>query len=523
MIILQGKRALLYRRVSTTDQKDFGNSLSEQKHRLREFCDQNSIFIDKEFEEDYSAKDFNRPEFARLLQYATKNPKRVDYLFIHKWDRFSRNALEALQIIRVFKAMNIEVNSVDQWINHEDANQFVMLLLHLGMPEVENKIRSERVIDGSRRALKEGRWINRQPKGYIPGKDEYGRTLMKPDPEFAPLVTSLFNDFAMGISSQNELLKSPKFEKLRLSKSTLSRMLKQIAYAGKIKIPGYKSEPEIIVTALHQQLITMQTFNEVQIQLSSRSRYKQKPKKLNPILPLRGFLKCSKCGSNLTGSGSTSKTGKKHYYYHCDSKKKCGKRVRIKDMHDAFEKILNGIQPDSEVCELFELILQEKYKTSEISNYDQIKKLDADIVKEELMLEKLTRKLLEEVIGDETYKEYKKKISDRLSELEQQKRNLNVSQKDVREYLSFGVYLIKNIKELYIEASIITKQKILSSILEEKLIFEDEKYRTPVFSEGFQYIYQSTKDLGRIKLRSENNSVNVSRIVPGVGLEPTRP
>ena len=31
---LQGKRAILYRRVSTTDQKDFGNSLSEQKHRL---------------------------------------------------------------------------------------------------------------------------------------------------------------------------------------------------------------------------------------------------------------------------------------------------------------------------------------------------------------------------------------------------------------------------------------------------------------------------------------------------------
>ena len=36
---------------------------------------------------------------------------------------------------------------------------------------------------------------------------------------------------------------------------------------------------------------------------------------------LRGHLKCVKCGGNLTGSASTSKTGKKHYYYHCNRAK----------------------------------------------------------------------------------------------------------------------------------------------------------------------------------------------------------
>ena len=32
----------------------------------------------------------------------------------------------------------------------------------------------------------------------------------------------------------------------------------------------------------------------------------------NNLLPLRGFLECNCCGSNLTGSGSKSKTGKKN-------------------------------------------------------------------------------------------------------------------------------------------------------------------------------------------------------------------
>ena len=59
---LQGKRAILYRRVSTTDQKEFGNSLNAQQGSLRDFCEKNSMNIVKEFQEDYSAKNFNRPE-----------------------------------------------------------------------------------------------------------------------------------------------------------------------------------------------------------------------------------------------------------------------------------------------------------------------------------------------------------------------------------------------------------------------------------------------------------------------------
>ena len=54
---LEGKRALLYRRVSTSNQKEFGNSLSAQKSSLREFCVKKGVEVIKEFEEDYSAKD----------------------------------------------------------------------------------------------------------------------------------------------------------------------------------------------------------------------------------------------------------------------------------------------------------------------------------------------------------------------------------------------------------------------------------------------------------------------------------
>ena len=471
---LEGKAAILYRRVSTSEQKKHGHSLSEQKHRLLEFCDNNSIKVLKEFEEDYSAKDFNRPEFTKLVEFVKKNNKRIDYLLVPKWDRFSRNVSEALNYINFFESVGVEVNAIDEWIDYEDENQFLMLNLNLTMPEVENRRKSKKVIAGMRRALKEGRWINRQPLGYVKGIDEMGKPLMIPDANTAPLITELFSDFALGIYSQNELRNNPKYKELKLSKSNLSRLLMQFAYAGKIKVPAYKDEPEMIVDALHDPLISLEVFTKVQYYLNEKSRYNQKSKKLNPHLPLRGYLLCPRCGRNLTGSASKSKTGAKHYYYHCNPRKGCGERFKIKDAHDTFTQLLNEIQPNEEVCNLFELILEEKYMTAEESKYFQLKKVNSEIERLNKKQEVLTDKLLEGIVDNDTYKTTNRILDDSLIKLNQEKDNLNGYQKDIREFVKFGVYMLKNINQLFDKASTSIKQKLLSSILKKNWFFKME-------------------------------------------------
>ena len=89
---LIGKRAVLYRRVSTKEQKDKGSSLETQQERLHEFCNRHEIEIIKDFSEDYSAKNINRPMFNKLIEYTAMNKNNIDLLLIHKWDRFSRNS-----------------------------------------------------------------------------------------------------------------------------------------------------------------------------------------------------------------------------------------------------------------------------------------------------------------------------------------------------------------------------------------------------------------------------------------------
>ena len=154
----KGKNAILYRRVSTTDQKKYGGSLSSQKDSLREFCRKNEINIIKEYEEDFSAKNFDRPEWKKLNTFAQKNKKVIDYLLVVDWDRFSRNTYEALGVINNFNSIGIEVNCIDKWVNYNDPMQMMMQLMYLGIPEVDNKIRSNKVKIGMRQGLKEGRW-----------------------------------------------------------------------------------------------------------------------------------------------------------------------------------------------------------------------------------------------------------------------------------------------------------------------------------------------------------------------------
>ena len=386
--------------------------------------------------------------------------------------------------------MNIEINCINKWINYDSPSDLLMHLIYLGIPEVDNKIRSQKVQMGMRQGLKEGRWNVKPPIGYIPGKDELGKTLMQLDPLKAPLIKELFSTFALGLYSQNEILKMSKFKDLKLSKSNLSRILKNILYVGDIKVREKDNEPEEIVRGKHKIIIDRDTFNKVQYQLNERSRYNQKPKKYNDILYLRGHLKCKKCGGNLTGSGSKSKTGAKHYYYHCNPRKGCNERFKIKDAHSELINLFRVMKPSSEVCDLFELVLEDHYKTSKQSQYNDIKKVKSDIQGLELQKDKLMDKLLDEVISNEVFTKYTKNIDKDLSERSNELSNLNDYQKDLSEYINYGLKLMQNLETLFELSNVNIKNKLLSSIFEEKIEFDGVKYRTPILKEGIGFIYE---------------------------------
>ena len=87
----------------------------------------------------------------------------------------------------------------------------------------------------------------------------------------------------------------------------------------------------------------------------------------------------------------------------------------------------------------------------------------------------------------------------------------------------FGLSLIQNLDVLFEQANISIKNKLMSSIFEEKIEFDGEKYRTPMFKEGFHYIYNNIKELEVLETKKGDELSNISPFVLGAGLEPARP
>src|SRR5687768_3842962 len=136
------KKAIIYSRVSTDEQKEKGFSLQDQEARLREYCKKNNLEIVDSFSEHHSAKDFNRPEFQKILGKLKSKSIKADLLIVTKIDRFSRNALDTLTMVGEFHKAGIIVHSLQEGIlDFKDPAKFFPLLIQTGAGEHENLIR----------------------------------------------------------------------------------------------------------------------------------------------------------------------------------------------------------------------------------------------------------------------------------------------------------------------------------------------------------------------------------------------
>ena len=101
------RQAIIYTRVSTDDQKDYGFSLQDQERSLKAYCRRENIDIVAHYQEDHSAKDFNRPEFQKMLSDVQKKRVIADLFLCVRNDRFSRNAFETLKMLQEFKKLGL--------------------------------------------------------------------------------------------------------------------------------------------------------------------------------------------------------------------------------------------------------------------------------------------------------------------------------------------------------------------------------------------------------------------------------
>jgi len=270
------KTAYIYVHVSTDEQKRKGYSLPEQEDRLLKYCDHNDIKVKGIYREDFSAKNFNRPEWKKLIAMVKKklSHEENNILFI-KWDRFSRNIQYAYEMIGILRKHNTAVMAIDQPIDLTIPESSVMLAVYLSVPEAENTRRALNTANGIRRAKQMGRYPNKAPLGFINLTGLDGRKFIAPTQPEAGIIRWVFQQLAKNIYKIAEVRNMAYAKGFRCSSSNFSKLIRNPVYCGLISIKLDSLERQMI-KGIHDPLISEALFYEVQDIINTKRKINSK-------------------------------------------------------------------------------------------------------------------------------------------------------------------------------------------------------------------------------------------------------
>ncbi len=510
------KNVILYVRVSTDEQAGRGYSLRDQEQKLLNYCQNNNFNVLHIFREDYSAKTFKRPEFKKLLEYCKKNKKDVHQLIFIKWDRFSRNTAESYQMIGLFNQLAIQVNAIEQPLDLNIPEQGLMLAMYLSMPEVENQRRSLNVISGMRRAFKEGRYVGGAPKGYDNGRDAAKKPILIPNDD-AKYIQEAFELMATGNYQRIEIFNQLKLKGFKSSKSVFANILNNHLYYGGVFLKAYKDEKESIIEGIHEPIITKALFDKVQQVINNRRRGKKHlPKTFNEKFPLKGFLRCPICDKQLTASTSKGRT-EYYNYYHCVSP--CKGRYTSEEVHDMVNTFLSDITFDKQFQELYFEIIKEKLiedtkqKALGAKHYENLNSIEDKLIK-------LQDLYIDGDMDKAGYESAKQRYENILAELKSKEATSEDSKKLIELYNRATKKFI-GIDIQYNNSNLEQKRKIIGSIFEKNIQFENKKVRTTNLNPILNEITSINKGLEGIKKKDLTKKIVKSSMVIAEGFEPS--
>ena len=488
------KRAIRYLRFSQIGQSN--GSIERQEMYTDQWLKNNAVdLVDTFIDRGKSAKTFDRPDFIKLQEFIVKHYKNVDYLLVDQLDRFSRNAGEAMSLVKTLQGKyGIQVVSVTEGIifDYDTPGSFFRAGLQLLLAEEDNINRSIKIRGGLYTArAKEGRYVhNYPPFGYR--KEGFGkdRKLVVIESE-AKVVRFIYDSYLRDVPLYliYEMASNMGFR--RTGNDAIKRVLISAVYAGLLKVEPFKENPGGLFPGIHEPIIDITTWKMVQSKLA-------KPEKVKTIiddnLPLRGILKCH-CGIPLTGAPSRGKGGTYFYYYKC----KCPKHNNISAIksHNQF----------LQACELMSLprnMVDSIRKGSEKSiNFELKNNADqASLKKEELAettkkLQLLEEKWINNDVSKDTYERWYATYKFSIENIKDSITRLN----DVTSLNAFAILekhleVMTDVANLYSTANTMEKREFVNLVFDSNLYYQDGIYRTPSMHEVFAVNSLKMKDKG---------------------------
>ena len=319
------RRYAVYVRVSTEEQSRPGHvSLETQLNECRRYVLERGGIIALEQDDTQSGLDPNRPGYQKIL--TTARNREIDAAVVWRFDRWGRDAGEALQSFSTLHRLGIKVESVTE-PNNDPFLQGLFSLLGYR----ESQSISERTAAALRTRAARGEWSGPPPLGYLISR-EGERTALVPDPETSHHIRALFNEAATGLYSISRLTERVTSAGLRsrrgrsLSRQAVGRMLRNPAYRGAVFF-GRRSQSRfrpigrrpasewIVVEGAHTPLADATIYAAVQVWLTRHQREQGTIRDSRFLLT--SLVYCARCEGTEGRSWRAYGHGTKGAVYQC--------------------------------------------------------------------------------------------------------------------------------------------------------------------------------------------------------------
>ena len=323
------KTAIAYARYSSNNQRE--ESIDAQLRAIREYCEKENIELIEVFtDEAITGKTDDREDFQNMINKLLKGHIQVDYVLVHKFNRFARNKFDSALYKKKLRDIGIRVVSVTQKIDDTPEGELLE-----GFLETIDQYYSANLAVEVRKGLRENALKGKHAGGQVLfgySLDDEGYYVPN---ENAKIVRRIFEEYADGVPKTDicERLNNEGYRNQRgkrFNTRTLSDLLKNEKYIGNYVYTIDKKETIRLDGIIKNHPIDRELWNTVQKlcrESSEATQARQRTKER--YYHLTGKAVCTCCGEHICGAGSKrsgghngKKDGKLNYYYKCVGKVK---------------------------------------------------------------------------------------------------------------------------------------------------------------------------------------------------------
>ena len=454
--------AVTYCRVSSEEQIK-NNSLAIQKKDCTAAAIRLGCKVLKEFvEEGESGSNLDRTEIVKMFAFCSQHKAKIQYVIVKDVDRFSRDTYVHLVLRSQFRSLGIELYSVNQPNIAEGTpdSEFSEGMFSL-FAQMERKKILQRTHKGTKESILRGGWTCKPPYGYRMDRRSDNLATLVEHPQESKVIVEAFELYAKG---KNLIETTAKLNALGyrsqsgkpLSFQTVHNFLRNPAYIAKT---DNKNFPDQLIDAVHKPIVSIQLWNKVQRRFARHGTQPTR-QKFNPAFPLTTILRCSACNTPLTAGFSRGKSGKKYPYYHCRKAKCRTKSFKSTELENNFLDALRYVQFTEETMQHVEKNIIAHWRKKWLKQAEENRRLDREMMRLKEKKDQIEDKYIENKIPKDMYDRHIAKVSAEITNADQVREKLLISQERLRDLLKFTRDFLTSISNTWENASPMRKRLI---------------------------------------------------------------